>query len=301
MELQTVGARPASPELKRLVMLEDKIYNLVKKCSTDLPKDVENALVEALAKEDANCPANWALNGILENVELSRRNETPLCQDTGTLLFFLDLPDGTAVLSIQEAIKKAVKRATEDGFLRQNTIESVSGQSIASNVSVGAPYININFSNRQDISIKLMLKGGGCENVSTQYSLPDSTLGAGRDLEGVRKCILNAALNAQGMGCSPSIFGVCIGGDRGAGYVCSKKQLLRDVTDVSDNPKLKQLEQETFKEVNKLGIGPMGLSGKTTLLGLKIGESSRLPASYFVTISMMCWACRRATLIVDNV
>jgi len=281
-------------------MLEDKIYNLIKKCSTDLPKDVENALIKALSNEDADSPASWALNGIMENVELSRRNETPLCQDTGTLLFFLDLPDGTAVLPIQEAIKKAVKRATENGYLRQNTIESVSGQSVASNISVGAPYININFSNRQDISIKLMLKGGGCENVSTQYSLPDSTLGAGRDLEGVRKCILDAAFKAQGMGCSPSIFGICIGGDRGAGYICSKKQLLRKLTDVSDNTELEELEQKTFREVNQLGIGPMGLSGQTTLLGLKIGESSRLPASYFVTISMMCWACRRAEVIVNG-
>jgi len=282
-------------------MLEDKIYNLIKKCSTSLPKDVENALVKALSNEDADSPARWALNGIMENVVLSRRNETPLCQDTGTLLFFLDLPDGTAVLPIQEAIKKAVKRATEHGYLRQNTIESVSGQSVASNISVGAPYININFSNRQDISIKLMMKGGGCENVSTQYSLPDSTLGAGRDLEGVRKCILDAAFKAQGRGCSPSIFGVCIGGDRGAGYICSKKQILRELDDFSDNSLLEELENKVLEEVNELGIGPMGLSGKTTLLGLKIGETSRLPASYFVTISMMCWACRRASLVVDSV
>jgi len=279
-------------------MLEDKIYNLIKKCSTDLPKDVENALVEALSNEDADSPASWALNGIMENVRLSRKNETPLCQDTGTLLFFLDLPDGTAVLPIKDAIEKAVNRATKDGYLRQNTIESVSGQSVASNISAGAPYINTNFSNRQDISIKLMLKGGGCENVSTQYSLPDSTLGAGRDLEGVRKCILDAAFKAQGRGCSPSIFGVCIGGDRGAGYICSKKQILRELDDTSDNPLLEELENKVFNEVNELGIGPMGLSGKTTLLGLKIGETSRLPASYFVTISMMCWACRRAELVI---
>ncbi len=279
-------------------MLEDEIYNLIKRCSTDLPQDIENALMEASSNEKADSPASWVLNGILKNIELSRKNETPLCQDTGTLLFFLDLPDGTAVLPIKDAIEKAVNRATKDGYLRQNTIESVSGKSISSNVSVGAPYIDITFSNRNDMSIKLIMKGGGCENVSTQYSLPDSTLGAGRDLDGVRKCILDAAFKAQGMGCSPSIFGVCIGGDRGSGYICSKKQLLRDLNDVSFNSKLEELEHKVFKEVNQLGIGPMGLSGKTTLLGIKIGETSRLPASYFVTISMMCWACRRGELVI---
>jgi fumarate hydratase class I len=281
-------------------MLEEEIYNLIKKCSTDLPEDVENALIIASKQEEENSPSKWVLDGILENIKISREQETPLCQDTGTLLFFLDLPDGTPVIAIENAIKNAVVKATKDGFLRQNTIESVSGESIASNISVGAPYINLEFSDRKDVCIRLMLKGGGCENVSTQYSLPNAELSAGRDLDGVRKCILDAAYKAQGMGCSPSIFGVNIGGDRGSGYVNSKKQLLRSLNDMSQNHEISDLEKQTLKEVNMLNIGPMGLSGKTTLLGLKIGDSSRLPASYFVTISMMCWACRRAEILIET-
>jgi fumarate hydratase class I len=144
--------------------------------------------------------------------------------------------------------------------------------------------------------ISLMLKGGGSENMSAQYSLPNSKIQAGRDMEGVRRCILDAVFQAQGQGCAPGILGVCIGGDRASGYLVAKKQLFRKLGDMNPLPLLASLEQTVLKEANELGIGPMGLGGKTTLLGVKIGTAGRHPASYFVTISYSCWATRRYTV-----
>jgi fumarate hydratase class I len=138
-----------------------------------------------------------------------------------------------------------------------------------------------------------MLKGGGCENVGAQYSLPNEKLKANRDLDGCRRVILDAVLQAQGKGCGPGILGICIGGDRATGYEFSKEQLLRKLDDHNPNPELARLEQDVVETANKLGIGPMGFGGATTLLGAKIGVLNRLPASYFVSVSYMCWAYRR--------
>ena len=152
------------------------------------------------------------------------------------------------------------------------------------------------------MEIRLVLKGGGCENVGIQYSLPDGRLGAGRDLVGVEKVILDAAYQAQGKGCGPGILGVCIGGDRATGYVHSKEQFLRRLDDTNPDAGLAALEARVVEKANRLGIGPMGFGGATTLLGCKAGVLNRLPASYFVSISYMCWAYRRqgATLRPDG-
>jgi fumarate hydratase class I len=141
--------------------------------------------------------------------------------------------------------------------------------------------------------IRLMLKGGGCENVGAQYSLPDARVGAGRDINGVKKCVLDAVQQAQGKGCGPGVLGVVIGGDRATGYLTSKEMFLRKITDTNPNPALKKLEEECLEEANQLGIGPMGFGGKTTLMGVKATALDRVPASFFVTVSYMCWAYRR--------
>jgi fumarate hydratase class I len=145
-----------------------------------------------------------------------------------------------------------------------------------------------------------VLKGGGCENVGAQYSLPAEKLHANRDLDGCRKVILDAVLQAQGKGCGPGVLGVCIGGDRATGYEYSKKELLRFLTDRNPMPDLDALEQDILKTANELGIGPMGFGGKTTLLGVKICAANRVPASFFVSISYMCWAYRRQGVELDG-
>ncbi len=273
--------------------LEASLLELIKNTSAVLPDDVQKVILEALAREEKNTTAEYAMNIIKANIELAKKKSQPLCQDTGTVLFYVSHPQNFDQVKFTKDIQKAVVKATELGYLRQNSVDSLTGENSGMNVGPGHPSIHYHQHNKKAVEIKLMLKGGGCENVGAQYSLPDTRLEAGRDLEGVRKVILDAVFKAQGKGCGPGVLGVCIGGDRGAGYIESKEQLLRRLDDKNAVKSLADLENEIVSTSNKLGIGPMGFGGKTTLLGCKISALNRLPASFFVSISYMCWAYRR--------
>jgi fumarate hydratase class I len=272
---------------------EKNIFELIRRTSTDLPSGIEQGLRRALKREPRDSRAWWTLSTILKNVDVARENQTPLCQDTGTLVFYFRVPVGFDTNMLASRTRSAVSRATRHGFLRQNTIDSISGASYETNIAPSSPVFHFEQGARKTVEVILILKGGGCENVGTQYSLPDTTLNAGRDMAGVRACILDAVYQAQGRGCAPGVLGVCIGGDRATGYAHSKEQFKRKLSDRSSVKALAKLETGILKEAQQLGIGPMGLGGQTTLLGLKLGALSRLPASYFVSVSYMCWAFRR--------
>ena len=274
----------------------DRIAALIRETSSSLPADVELALRRALRREVKGSSSAVVIKTILDNVKLAREKTTPLCQDTGTLTFFVDSALRKKVTPA--SIKKAVALATRNGWLRKNTIDSVSGASYDDNCADGAPVVHyVERSTGERVGrVTLLMKGGGSENMSRQYSLPDSGLGAGRDLAGVRKCILDAVVKAHGYGCAPGVLGVCIGGDRATGYEVAKEQLLRPLDDAAGDKTLCALERKILADANSLGIGPMGLGGKTTLLGLKVAARPRVPASFFVTVAYMCWALRRRTI-----
>jgi fumarate hydratase class I len=267
----------------------NRIAELIRKTSSSLPDDAERALRKALRREAKGSSAHLVLETLLKNVALARDAGTPVCQDTGTLTFFIS--ENLRRTVTPERIAAAVAAATEKGWLRRNTNDAVTGKSIDSNVCPGAPVIHYTLDS--DSKVRLIMKGGGSENMSMQFSLPDATLGAGRDLEGVRRAVLAAVQHAQGYGCAPGILGVCIGGDRAAGFEEAKHQLLRNLADTNPDPVLARLERRILREANSLGIGPMGLGGKTTLLAVKIGARPRVPASFFVTVAYLCWAARR--------
>lgn len=273
--------------------LFDSILELIRSTSAELPDDVQKVILEALAREEKNTTAEYAMQIIKANIELAKKKSQPLCQDTGTILFFVDHPVGFSQRHFTKICEKAVLHATEVGYLRQNSVNSLTGKNDCMNVGGGHPDIHFHEHDKDTVEIRLMLKGGGCENVGAQYSLPNTALEAGRDLDGVRKVILDAIVKAQGKGCGPGVLGICIGADRGKGYVHSKEQLLRRLDDTNEVSELAELEADIVETANRLGIGPMGFGGKTTLLGCKIGALNRLPASYFVSISYMCWAYRR--------
>ncbi len=278
---------------------------LVAETSTSLPADVERALRSALRREERGSSAALVLKTVLDNCSLARRERTPLCQDTGTLAFFVD--ERLRRRFTPSAVKRAVALATERGFLRRNCIDSVTGVSYDDNCADGAPlvrYVEGDASSAPRVT--LVMKGGGSENMSRQYSLPDASLGAGRDMEGVRRCVLDAVQRAQGYGCAPGILGVCIGGDRATGFEVAKEQLLRPLDEKAPSApgdkaarELRALERRILAEANSLGIGPMGLGGKTTLLGVKAAARPRVPASFFVTVAYMCWAMRRGSVAFD--
>ena len=273
----------------------DRLVALIRDASSSLPNDVVAALAAAKRREKAGSSAAVVLKTILDNVALAKKRGLPLCQDTGTLAFFVDSRLRRTVAP--STLKKAVAKATELGYLRRNTIDSVTGFSYDDNVAEGAPVVHYVGGAEGPRRVTLIMKGGGSENMSRQYSLPDPTLGAGRDLAGVRACVLDAVQKIQGYGCAPGILGVCIGGDRATGYAVAKEQLLRTLDERPSGDKaLRRLEQQIFRDANALGIGPMGLGGKTTLLAVKIGSRPRVPASFFVTVAYLCWAARRRSI-----
>jgi len=290
----------------------EKLVELIRETSSSLPKDVEKALARALRTEKRCSGAAMILRTILDNVALARKQGTPLCQDTGTLNFFVD--ESLRRKVTPEKIRQAVAIATERGYLRKNCLDAITGASHDDNCAEGAPVVHYVESKSEKVksqkcgAVTLLMKGGGSENMSRQYSLPDARLNAGRDLEGVRKCLLDAVQKAQGYGCAPGILGVCIGGDRATGFEVAKEQLLRPLDEKNVECRMKnvecaalrKLERRVLKEANSLGIGPMGLGGKTTLLGVKIAARPRVPASFFVTVAYMCWAYRRGSLEIGN-
>ncbi len=273
--------------------LQARLLELIRRTSCELPPDVIRAVDKGWRREKPGTNAKYAFGVIRDNIKLAAGKSQPLCQDTGTIICDVARPDWVSERAFRAAFEKAVDEATRVGYLRQNSVDSITGRNSGNNLGPGSPVIHFHETTAKALTARLMLKGGGCENVGAQYSLPDTGLGAGRDLEGVRRCVLDAVNKAQGKGCGPGVLGVCIGGDRATGYVASKEALLRPLDDVHADPVLAKLERRLLDEANTLGIGPMGFGGATTLLGVKITARNRVPASYFVSVSYMCWAYRR--------
>ncbi len=278
----------------------DTFVELIRRASTELPADVVNALQEGRAAEESGGLASLALDTILNNVDMARDDSAPICQDTGTPVVWIHHPVGVSTRALKEDFVAAVRQATNNKFLRPNAVNTLTGANTGDGAGRGIPFLHFEEWDEDRVEVRMILKGGGSENVGTQYKLPDSDLGAGRDLEGVRRAVLDAVVDAQGKGCAPGILGVCIGGDRVSAFETSKRQLLRPLADTNPMPELAELEERLLREGNELGVGPMGFGGNTTLLGVKIGVLDRLPACYFVTISYMCWASRKAGVSIDQ-
>lgn len=281
---------------------KDSMLELITMTSTNLPPDVRRAIARAIESETAPRSSS-ALAVIATNIDMAAEAESPICQDTGMPTFEIKTPVGANQIFMREKIREAVAEATRLGKLRPNSVDPITGRNSGDNLGPGTPIIHFEqWENDREIEVKLLLKGGGCENKNIQYSLPTELphLGrAGRDLDGVRKCILHAVWQAQGQGCSAGAIGVCIGGDRTSGYQCAKEQLFRPLDDVNPDPKLAALEDYIMKAANMLGIGTMGFGGGVTLIGCKVGALNRLPASFFVSVAYDCWAFRRLGCILD--
>jgi len=279
-------------------LLYQNIMELIEEASTVIPEDVKNALTEAYKREEDGSRAKNTFSIILENISYAKERKLPICQDTGTLIFYVDSPKGLDIKTLKETIIRAVRDSTKKGILRPNAVDPISNKNSGDNTGIGSPYFHIEETDSPDLRIRLILKGGGSENTSIQYSLPDTQIQAGRDLEGIKRCILDSAFKAQGFGCAPGVLAVGVGGDRMTSYMCAKEQLFRRLDDTNPDETLDRLEKEIYDMANLLGIGPMGFGGKTTILGVKIGKIHRVPASFFVSIAYMCWAFRRAEKII---
>ena len=282
--------------------LASSLLELITQTSTNLPPDVRAAMSLAGEQETAASQSSQALNIILGNIDMACDDEGPICQDTGMPTFYVHTPVGINQIRIRKAIEDAVAEATKRGKLRPNSVDSITGKNSGNNLGEETPVIHFEQWERDEIEVKLILKGGGCENKNIQYSVPcdlDHLGRADRNLEGVRKCILHAVWQAQGQGCAPGALGVCVGSDRAHGYELAKQQLFRTLDDVNPDPQLAKLEAEIMGAANQLGVGAMGFGGKVSLIGCKIGAANRLPASFFVSVAYDCWAFRRLGVRLD--
>jgi fumarate hydratase class I len=282
--------------------LDSSLVELITQTATNLPPDIRAAMAKAGLNEKPGTQSSQALNIIYSNIDMAAEDEGPICQDTGMPTFYVHTPVGVSQIAIGKAIRAAVAEATKRGKLRPNSVDSITGKNSGNNLGEGTPVIHFEQWEQDEVEIKLMLKGGGCENKNIQYSLPatlDKLGKAGRDLEGVRKCLLHAVWQAQGQGCAPGALGVCIGSDRAHGYDVAKQQLFRTLDDVNPDPRLAELEDRIMREANTLGVGPMGFGGGVSLIGCKIAAANRLPASFFVSVAYECWAFRRLGVRLD--
>lgn len=304
-----------------MLKLRDGIIELYKKVATSIPSDVEEALKNVYSNETSHLAKEF-LNIILQNIKIARTRLRPICQDTGFPVFYAKVPKGLSHKLIKEVIIDATRIATKNIPLRPNAVDAVSEQNTGDNVGEYFPLIYIEETEEQSLTVDLMLKGGGCENLGQTYKLPASlsvescsviakeenltlnaernnaiTVLAERDFEGVRRCVLDAVFKAQGRGCPPYTIGVAIGGAKDQVAVLSKKQLMRRISDAHRNIVIADLEKKILSDINNLGIGTAGLGGITTAIGVKIATAHRHPASYFVDVSFSCWANRRGRLI----
>lgn len=274
----------------------EHVISLISRASSDIPADVRTALEGSLDVAAGN--AAVIVHEILDNCALASCQQVPICQDTGIPTFYVSGPVDMDRALLIEVVTSAVRDCVKSGILRPNAADALTGINTGDGTGDGIPQVYFDCAETPTITVDLLLKGGGCENAGIQYSLPDLTLGAGRDIEGVRKCVIDAAFQAQGAGCAPGILGVCIGGDRATGYAVAKRQLMRPLVEDGTPGQFAGLEASLLESINSLGIGPMGLGGFPTLLGVKIHAVSRHPASFFVSVSYGCWATRRRRLSV---
>jgi len=282
--------------------LKNSLLELITQTSTNLPPDVRAAMGVAGGAETPGTQAAQAMTIIASNVDMAQEGENPICQDTGMPTFFIHTPVGVNQIAIREAAREAIAEATRRGKLRPNSVDSLTGKNSGDNLGEETPVFHFEQWTEKEIEVRLILKGGGCENKNIQYSLPCTLEGLGRadrDIEGVRKTILHSVWQAQGQGCAPGALGVCIGSDRAHGYDLAKAQLLRTLDDVNPNPELARLEERILSEANRIGVGAMGFGGKSSLIGCKIGAANRLPASFFVSVAYECWAFRRLGVRID--
>lgn len=278
--------------------LRSAIEALIRKASTSMPPDVEDAIRLGLSRETAE-GSKAVLETVMENIHAAREGRSPVCQDTGFPTFWFRFPEGTSIRMLKEITLEALAKVTGEGLMRPNAVDPVTGRNSGTNIGDSFPAFYFEEHDEPTITVRLLLKGGGSENMSSQYRLPDPGLKAGRDLEGVRKVVLDAVHKAQGFGCSPGIIAVGIGGDRAGSLVLAKRQLLRILGTTNPDPMLADLEDRLFDQLNQLGIGAMGFGGDTTVLGVRIGKAHRHPACFFVSIAYGCWALRRGLLVFD--
>ncbi len=274
-------------------LVEDVAFNILKQAVIFLPDDVKAALKKAYAEETET--GKTQLKAILDNIELAEKYKAPVCQDTGTIIFYAKAGDRVKGLSkVEEALTNATKRATKEVPLRPNAVNPFTGKNSGDNTGRYLPFLNWEIVPGDSLELTVMTKGGGSENVCL-----GGMIVPGEGIKGLKKFVVDAVVKAGAQPCPPNILGVAMGGGADISMKLAKKALLRPLTEHNADPELAALEQELFEAANMTGIGPMGLGGKTTVLGVHVDFAFRHPASFPAAVAFNCWAARRATARIN--
>ncbi|MEM3696503.1 MAG: fumarate hydratase [Candidatus Bathyarchaeia archaeon] len=275
-------------------VLEDVAFNILKQAVIYLPEDVKQALKKAYAEETSET-GKTQLKAILDNIELAEKYQAPVCQDTGTIIFYVKAGTEAKNLDkIEEPLIKAVRRATKEIPLRPNAVDPFTQKNSGDNTGRLIPYIHWGIISGDSIELTVMTKGGGSENVCLTGMLVP-----GEGINGLKKFVIDAVIKAGAQPCPPTILGVAMGGGSDIAMKLAKKALLRPLNEPNPNPEIAKLEKEIFEAANMTGIGPMGLGGKTTVLGVHIDYAYRHPASFPAAVAFNCWAARRASARIN--
>lgn len=275
-------------------IVEKVAFNLIKQAVIYLPEDVRQALRNAYAKED-NEAGKTQLKAILDNIEFAEKNQAPMCQDTGTIIFYIKAGARAKDLDkIEEALVKATRRATVEVPIRPNAVNPFTQKNSGDNTGKLIPWINWEVVPGEDMEMTVLPKGGGSENVCAMGMLVP-----GEGINGLKKFVVDAVLKAGAKPCPPNILGVGIGGGSDIAMKIAKKALLRPLDVSNPDPEIAKLEKEILEAVNMTGIGPMGLGGRTTVLSVNIDHAYRHPASYPAAVAFNCWAARRAAARIN--
>lgn len=276
--------------MKQLNLIENTAFNLIKQAVIYLPEDVKQALQKAYA-EETNATAKTQLKAILRNIALAEEHQAPICQDTGTLTFYVKAGAQVKHLDkVKEAIVNATRKATKEIPLRPNAVDPFTQKNSGDNTGRFTPPVHWEIVAGDSLELTVMPKGGGSENVSaTKMLLPSE------GITGLKKFVVDAVINAGAQPCPPTILGVAVGGGADVALSLAKKALLKPLNEVNADADIAELEAELLEAVNMTGIGPMGLGGKTTVLGVHVDYAHRHPASFPAAVAFNCWAARRAS------
>jgi len=276
--------------LKQLNLVENTAFNLIKQAVIYLPEDVKQALQKAYA-EETSATAKTQLKTILCNIALAEERQAPMCQDTGTLTFYVKTGARAKHLDkVEKALVNATRKATKEIPLRPNAVDPFTQKNSGDNTGRFTPQLHWEIVAGDNLELTVMPKGGGSENVCAVKMLLPS-----EGISGLKKFVVDTVINAGAQPCPPTILGVAVGGGADVALSLAKKALLKPLNEANADTEIAKLERELLEAANMTGIGPMGLGGKTTVLGVHVDYAYRHPASFPAAVAFNCWAARRAS------
>jgi len=281
-------------ELDTAKIVENVAFNILKQAVIYLPQDVKQALKKSYAEETSET-GKTQLKAILDNIELAEKYQAPVCQDTGTIIFYIKAgAQAKNMDKIEEALVNATRKATKEVPLRPNAVDPFTQKNSGDNTGRFIPYVNWEIVPGDNVEMTVMTKGGGSENVCVTGMLVP-----GEGIKGLKRFAVDAVIKAGAQPCPPNILGIAIGGGIDISMKLAKKALLKPLNEPNPEPELAKLEKEILEVANMTGIGPMGLGGKTTVLGVHVDYAYRHPASFPAAVAFNCWAARRASARIN--